>query len=209
MITKIAETIGAICAFTIYLFAGDHRRRHESFASRIDFVQILISDFKFNGRISRMELKEGQRVRLKVAPKTARGHAASIEAGSGRWISSDESVVSVEQDPTNELAAIVRGLDGSANESVSIEFRGDADRSAEGIREIVGTLAVVCTSGDAAVVDITPGTPEDDTAPATGTSGTGSAGPGEPTGNNPNTSTDLNPPPESPATETTDTTDNG
>lgn len=202
MIKRLAELAGALIGVGLYLFLGDLNRKGGRQASRIEFVQILISDYKIKGVIRMAELKEGQKMKLTVAPKTSRGHAASIEAGSGRWTSSDDGVVSVEQNPDNELEATIHGLDGSANESVVIEFRGDADRSAEGVREIIGTLDVVCTTGDAAVVDISAGTPEDDSTPATTGTGTGTA-PAENPGNVPaDTSTDSTS--ETPTTEGTD-----
>lgn len=112
-----------------------------------------------------MELKEGYKAVVLATPKTRNGNAAAIEPGSARWSSSDPSVVSIEQDPTNELGATMRGIDGSANESVVIELRADGDRG-EGIKEIVGTLAVVCTQGDAATFDLEVHSIEDDDAPA-------------------------------------------
>jgi hypothetical protein len=171
ILTEIAELAGEIVGAVIYLLSDEHRHEKRRQAKQIDFVQILISDFKVKGVFCMAELKEGQKFNVTVAPKTAHGHPAAIQDGSGRWTSSDDAVVSVEQDPTNPLKAVVRGLDGSANESVVIEFRADADRSPDGVREIVGTLDVVCTTGDAAVVELTADTPTDDTPAAGGTDG--------------------------------------
>lgn len=136
----------------------------------VDFTVFQTDQIKIIGEFTRMELKEGQKVDIEVRPKTARGNVAAIESGSARFVSSDESVVSVTQDPNNELKAVVRGLDGSANESVVVEFRADADRS-ENVREIVGTLAVTCTQGDASVIEIEAGTATDDTGESENGSG--------------------------------------
>lgn len=112
--------------------------------------------------VEKMELKEGQKSRLTVELKTRRGNPASIEPGSVLWTSSDETVCSVTPDAENELSATVEGLDGSENESVVIEFRADADKS-ENVREIVGTLPVTVTQGDAMTVEISAGEPFEET----------------------------------------------
>ena len=98
---------------------------------------------------------------LSAALKTKRGNKGAFEAGSAEWLSSDPDVVSVTENPDNELEAIVEGLDGSSNESVVITFRADADQS-EGIKEIIGTMSVVCTQGEATVIELTGGEPYSD-----------------------------------------------
>lgn len=122
-----------------------------------DTIELTISEFQTDnftvkGEIESMELKEGKKAVLVLKPKTKAGHTAAIQAGSVRVNSSNPAVVSVETDPTNELAIICRGLDGSANESVVVEVRADADRG-EGVREIIATKSIVCTTGDAFVVE--------------------------------------------------------
>lgn len=102
------------------------------------------------------EIREGKRRRLKAIPKTRNGHAAAIEPGSMRWTSSDESVVTVTPDPTNELEADVDGVDGSNNDSVFIEARADGIRG-EGVRELIATKSYVCTQGDASVFEFDEG----------------------------------------------------
>jgi hypothetical protein len=147
---------------------------------RFVFSEISTDQITVKGELTVMELKEGKKAVLIAVPKTRAGHAAAIQAGSARWTSSDDSVVSVEQDPTNELGAIIRGLDGSKNESVVIELRADGDPG-EGDSEIVGTMAVVCTQGDATTFDLEVASIDDDVpaeqpapTPAT-TAGEGSA----------------------------------
>lgn len=113
------------------------------------------------GVIEMVELKEGQKAKIHVSPRSRHGHSGAIEPGSARFTSSDESVVSVEQNPDNELEATIRGLDGSSNEPVVISFKADGDRS-EGVKEIVGSASVVCTQGDAITFDLEVGPAEDD-----------------------------------------------
>lgn len=109
-----------------------------------------------------LELKEGKKATIEVMVFTRAGNRAAIEPGTARFTSSDESVVSVTQDPDNELKAVIRGLDGSNNESVVIEFHADGDRSTEGVKPIVGAMSVTCTTGDAITASMSAGTVEDD-----------------------------------------------
>lgn len=114
------------------------------------------------GNITKMELKEGQTVKVSVGNfKTKRGHDASIETASGEWVSSDDAIASVEENADNELEATVTGVDGSNNASVVIEFRADGD-PAGGTKAVVISGAVTVTQGDVATGDLTFGTPEDE-----------------------------------------------
>lgn len=154
----------------------------------------IVGDFFY------MELKEGQKVDVSVALKTRGGNEANYEKGSARFISSDPSTVGVEQDPENELKAKVYGVDGSENGSAVIEFRADG-LAGEGVRDIIATLDVVCTQGDAFVASIdVVGTPEDGEPETGGTdpgTGTGDTANGPDTGGEGEAAPD-----ESPATDT-------
>lgn len=109
-----------------------------------------------------MELREGQQVEVGVKLRTKAGHDAAYEVGSVRWSSSDESVATVEPNPNgNELEAIVKGVDGSANGAVVIKFECDGDPDSDGERLIVGTLDVIVTQGEAFVAEIVAGTVSD------------------------------------------------
>jgi hypothetical protein len=179
---------GMLFAFTIGFILVSARRSRPAGKRRPSaiFTGVEFSDLrlKIKGSIQMIELKEGQKTALVVGLKTRHGHAAGIEPGSARFISTDESIVSVEQDAEDELKAIVRGLDGSSNGTATIEFRADGIRG-EGEKEIVGVVTVVVTQGDASVVELVPGPVEDDEdaaepqpepAPAeTATSGTDTA----------------------------------
>jgi hypothetical protein len=161
----ILFTAGAF-GFMLWLFIGDNRRKYQR-VRRTHIAEIQISNTTIQGDIDAMELQEGQSAQLNVNLKTRRGHAAAIEPGSGRWTSTDESVVTVTADPNDETRATIEGVDGSENESVVIEFRADGKRG-DGVREIVATLAVTCTQGDAVVAEINAGEPVD--SPADGES---------------------------------------
>ena len=110
-----------------------------------------------------MELREGQQVDLSVVLKTASGNPAAYEKGSASWTSSDPATVSVDVDPSDELKATAKGLNGANNGSVVISFQcdGDPDAGPDQQRLIIGTLDVTCTAGEAMVVEISAGTPVD------------------------------------------------
>jgi hypothetical protein len=165
----------------------NHRRRWND---RVEFVSIEVEGLKIKGDIFAMELREGQKANVTVKPLTARGHAGAIETGSARWSTSDESVISVTADPSNELAATIEGLDGSQNESVVVEFRADGKRGEE-VKEVVGTVDVVCTQGDATVVNLEVGTPSDAASDAGGADT--SAEPGNPPAETPPADTGTEP----------------
>lgn len=142
------------------------------------FYSVTLPENLLVGEFFYMELKEGQTATGSVALRTKAGHPARIEPGSARFTSSDESVVGVTQNPANELEFTIEGLDGSNNESALIEFRADG-KIGEGTKDVVATLDVVCTQGDAVVAEISVNPPTDAAAapieqapPETGTGGT-------------------------------------
>lgn len=121
---------------------------------------------KFIG-VEKMELREGFHVDVEIKPKTVHGHAAAIQPGSAQVNSSNPSVIGVgpnPDDPNNELKFRISGLDGSSNESAVVEFRCDGDVG-EGVRELISTKSVVCTQGNAVVVDMEVGEPVEDVSP--------------------------------------------
>ena len=124
------------------------------------FHSITFDGVTITGRITDMELREGQQVSASVALLTASGKPAAYEKGSATWDSSNAAVVSVDVDPSDELKATILGKDGSANDSVVVTFTCDGDPDAE-VRNIIATLDVVCTQGEAMVAEITTGTPTD------------------------------------------------
>lgn len=126
----------------------------------------FISSIKFNGveiqgDLFMAELREGQEFKVSASFKTAVGHDAAYEEGTATWESSDESVATVEANPDKELEAVVKGVDGSSNGSAVITFRADGDPDADQVRDLVATLDVVVTQGEAVVAELTAGTPTD------------------------------------------------
>lgn len=112
-----------------------------------------------------MELREGQRVEATVSLLTSSGHPAAYQAGTEAWQSSDPAAVSVTPHADNPLVADIDGLGGSANATAVVTFTCDGDPDADQSRDIVATLDVVCTQGEAMVAEITTGTPSDIPAP--------------------------------------------
>ena len=163
-------------------------------------------NFKIEGVFTKMELKEGYYVDVEAKPKTAAGHDAGIEEGSGRFSSADESVVSVgpnPNDPTNEKKARFTSLDGSSNESVGVEFRADGIKG-EGVREIVIAGVIIATQGDAATGEMSFGTPTPvETAPEAQPDTTPAETPAEPAPVDPGTEVPAtgDVPAETPATD--------
>lgn len=115
---------------------------------------------KFIGVIEMIELKEGQRVKATVKPKTAHGNPANIEPGSARWSTGDESIVGVTPDPANELSAYFECLDGSIPQAIGTEFRADG-KVGEGVRDIIVAGTIGVNPGDAMFAEMEFGEVED------------------------------------------------
>lgn len=134
--------------------------------SQIDSAIVSFSEVRGNGLIVQgdikaMELREGQQVKVKASLRTKMGKKAAFQEGSVAWETSNPDVAQVTVNPEDELEATVRGLDGEANEAVVITFRADGDPDEDEVREIIGTLDVVVTQGEAVVVELSAETPSD------------------------------------------------
>jgi hypothetical protein len=125
------------------------------------FTTARFAGVEITGEFFDMNLREGQQVKLTAALRTKAGHVATYEPGSATWESSDPSVATVTVDPDSELSANVIGVDGSNNGSVVITFRADGDPDADQVRDLVGTLDVVVTQGEAVVVELSAGVASD------------------------------------------------
>jgi hypothetical protein len=130
------------------------------------FTSARFAGVVITGEISQMELREGQQVPLTAALRTRAGRPAAYEQGSATWGSSDPSIATVTVDPNNELVATVVGVssvgsDGQDNPSAVITFRADGDPDADQTRDLIGTLDVVVTQGEAVVVELSAGAPTD------------------------------------------------
>lgn len=107
------------------------------------------------------ELREGQQLELSVTLKTQSGNPASYQKGTAKFVSSDPAVASVDPDPSDELKATLKGLDGSSNTPVLVTFTCDGDPDDNESRDVVATLDVVVTQGEAVVAEIEAGEPTD------------------------------------------------
>lgn len=110
-----------------------------------------------------MELREGQRSTITATLKTAAGHPAAYQIGTATFESSKPEIVQVVPTADNELSCEIFGVDGTNNDSAVITFRCDGDPDAD-VREIVGTLDVVVTQGEATVVELSATEPVDNVA---------------------------------------------
>lgn len=125
------------------------------------FSSITSQGITTKGEIKMAELREGQRIRATVALKTKGGNPAAYEKGTEAWVSSDPAVASVTVDPADPLQADVDGLNGAANTPVLVTFTADGDPDAGETRDLVATLDVVVTQGEAVVAEISAGAPTD------------------------------------------------
>lgn len=111
-------------------------------------VQDLNSGFTIWGDIKKMRLINTQKVGVTAAPVTSAGAPATIQPGSAVWASSDPSVATVEQDPSNELSAVVKAVAG-AKGATQIKITADADLG-EGVRSIEASGAIEVVVPEAA-----------------------------------------------------------
>lgn len=132
------------------------------------FNQVRVGGLIVIGELTQMELREGQQSVVTANLKTAAGHPAAYQDGTATFESSDPTIATVEQDSANPLQATVKGVDGSNNGSVVITFRADGDPDADQERDLVATLDVVVTQGEAVVADLEAGPASDIPAPGDG-----------------------------------------
>jgi hypothetical protein len=108
-------------------------------------LSFIINNIKIKGGIIMVQLKDTQKVTGLLAPVDAKGNTATVQAGSVVVTSSDESVVTVEKDASNELGfTLVAGKPGTAQ----VDFSADADLG-DGVTTIAGFTAVEVQAGDA------------------------------------------------------------
>lgn len=129
-------------------------RRHKKRPIRMHFSRVEYNGTVIEGVIKKMELREGKKVLVGVTPKTAGGNSAAYETGSANWESSNSAVVTVEENPENELQAWVTSVDGSKNESVVVTCSLDGDPDADETRDIIATGDFTATQGEATVVSM-------------------------------------------------------
>lgn len=103
----------------------------------------------------KMRITNEQEFDVELVPLTAAGRPAAVD-GEAVFTSSDETVCTVVQ--TGPLSAIVTAAAGSAMGAAQIVAKVDADLG-EGVREIVGSLAVEVVPAEAETVELKAGAP--------------------------------------------------
>ena len=90
-----------------------------------------------------------------VTPVDAKGHPAAVQPGSSGFTSGDVNVLTVTEDPANELKVIVKGV---AAGSAQVRWSGDADLG-DGVVTISSAEDFVITSARATGASMAFGTP--------------------------------------------------
>lgn len=120
-------------------------------------LSLLIDQIKIKGKIMAVSITTTQQVSGTLQPVDSKGKPASVEAGTVHFSSSDQSVFTVEQDPTNELSVkIVAVGPGTAQ----LDYSADADLG-EGVKTIEGFTAIEVLPASAVGFGLTFGTPEE------------------------------------------------
>jgi hypothetical protein len=106
-----------------------------------------------------VEITEGQRLRVTITPVDANGHAAPVQAGSVVWAVSDDTLLSVTPEPTDEKVALVRPA-GSTLGVGNVLVTADADLG-EGVVTLEAEMELAITSGMATSLGLTSQVEED------------------------------------------------
>jgi hypothetical protein len=101
----------------------------------------------------KMRITNEQEFDIELAPLTAAGRPASVD-GDAVFTSSDETLCTVIQ--TGPLTATVRAVPNAPMGAAQVVARVDADLG-EGVREIVGSLAVEVVPAEAETVELKAG----------------------------------------------------
>lgn len=156
----LAERILTVICWLVEQWFGDEAVEDVSTLA-ITEVHFPNERIIIKGDFNYMELKEGQYTVVTATPQTRAGNRAKIEPNSVRVEFTDEDIVSFEHPfEDDELKVKITGTDGSANGSTLLTLRADGI-AGEGEREIVGTLNLVVTQGDAFVFDLQGSAPAD------------------------------------------------
>jgi hypothetical protein len=141
--------IVAIMLITIVKVDAESKRREAEFCSGIK-ITITINFTKITTtKIMALELKPGQFIDVEISPVDRKGSPAVIEEGSVVFSSTNESVFTIQEDPTNELKARIVSV-GVGVATLSYSF--DADLDDNEVRTIEGFSAVEVTPEEAQAV---------------------------------------------------------
>ncbi|MDQ3132421.1 MAG: hypothetical protein M3Q99_16865 [Acidobacteriota bacterium] len=158
---KLSERILTVICWLVEQWFDDDTAECDS-AMAITRVHFQNERITITGDIKTMQLKESQFVIITAMPKTRSGNQAQIEPGSVRVELTDGDIASFEHPfEGDELKIKVVGEDGSKNGSTLLTLRADGI-AGEGEREIIGTLDIVVTQGDAFVFELQASAPTDE-----------------------------------------------
>jgi hypothetical protein len=101
-----------------------------------------------------MQLTADQQVDLSISGEDAYGNAVPI-TGDVQWLSSDESIITIDQHDDTHATAVAVGPVGTA----SVTVTNDADR--DGTGDFMGSLAIDVVAGDITEISIDAGEPVD------------------------------------------------
>ena len=104
--------------------------------------------------MAKLVLTATQQAKVSVTWKDARGNPASVDPGTTDWGSTDPSIVTITEDPTDESSALIAAVGpvGSAQISVTAQENGNP---------IADTGDVDVLEGTAISASLTFGTPEE------------------------------------------------
>lgn len=103
-----------------------------------------------------MDMTNSQQVTLTLAPKDRRGRDAPVD-GTPVWASSDETLITVEP-AADGMSAVVKAVGPTGGGRVTAV--ADADLG-EGTTPITGVAEFTITAGQATVLELIGGTPEE------------------------------------------------
>lgn len=120
-------------------------------------ISLLINHIKITSTKMAVSLSEVQFVEGQVSPVNRLGGPAKVEAGTVEYLSSDPSVASVEEDPSDETKfKIVAHAPGVCQ----VDISADADLG-EGVSTVSGFVAVEVLPEAATGFGVTFGAPQD------------------------------------------------
>lgn len=100
-----------------------------------------------------VQLTATQKVALSLSATDARGNPASVE--NVEWVSNDETILRVEEDPDDELKAVAFAV-GPVG-TAQLQVTADADLDEGETREITGTETFEIVAGEAAIIVVSAG----------------------------------------------------
>ena len=103
--------------------------------------------------VTKMDLRDDQKVLLSIQPVDAKGQPAVVD-GAPTWASSDETVVTLEV-ASDGMSAVASGVTPGA---ARVVVTADADLGS-GVTPLSGSLDFTITAGNAVSLTITAGTP--------------------------------------------------